>query len=131
MNELKQLIYEKGYTIESLSRRIGVNSGTVSRIINHPKENKRQSDTFFKIARALKVTETEVRRMTGNELERDHPLISAIADKGMTLQEFAEWSGVAYYTIIGIVSRRVPNPHESTMQYMADMLDVPMERITP
>ena len=131
MNELKQLIYEKGYTIESLSRRIGVNSGTVSRIINHPKENKRQSNTFFKIARALKVTETEVRRMTGNELERDHPLISAIAEKGMTLQEFAEWSGVAYYTIIGIVSRRVPNPQERTMQYMADMLDVPVERICP
>ena len=129
MNELKALIYKNGYSIESFARRIGVASSTISRIVNHPGANKRQSDTFFRIARALKVSENEVRRMTGNELERDHPLISAISEKGMSIQEFAEWSGVAYYTIIGIVSRRVPNPHRSTMEYMADMLDVPVERI--
>lgn len=128
-NELKELIKERGFTMGSLSKRTGISTQTIATYINHPKPSKKQTGSFTKLARALGVTEQDVRRMTGNELEKKHPILDVLNEKGMTMLQFAQESGVPYGTLRGIVSGNVKNPRRDTIGYIADTLDVDVERI--
>lgn len=129
MDDLKRLIYDKGFTIKTLAKRMGCATSTIGKIINHPRERMKQTDTFFKMARALGITESELRKMSNNPIKRNHPIVEILSERNLSMMEFAQQSGVAYDTIIGITSGRVTNPHLSTLEYIAEELGVPVERI--
>ncbi|MBR2654005.1 MAG: helix-turn-helix domain-containing protein [Lachnospiraceae bacterium] len=129
MNELKKLMEQKGYDIGTLARAVGCQRWTLSNILNKPKPRVNQTSTYFSIARVLETTEEEVRRISGNPLMKQHPLIRAISMKGLTVREFSIKTGVPYETLIGIISGRVKKPSMGTLYMLGDLLDVDPESL--
>lgn len=129
-NEMRQLMKAKGFTLNTLAQRTGLDRQTIARYMNHPKPSKKQRDSFVKLARALGTTEAEIRRMTGHELQKQHPILDVLNERQMTMLEFSEESGVPYETLRGIITGKVKKPRPETISYIADMLEVDEGRLT-
>lgn len=126
---LKEMIKHEGYTNREFCQIARISEYTLYKMMKGNYTTYRQTDTFFRVARILGITEKELRMMTRIKNSNTHPLKQAIEEKGMTMRDFCFVHDLPYETVIGIVSGKVRKPRVDTLVWLADALQMPVERL--